>query len=677
MPARGKISSIDLTLPDGETGETGETMKRDYPNLCQTMNLCGLTLRNRMGSAPIGSTDIDAEGTPGPRTLAFYESRAKGGAAIVTVSELVVHPETDGSQMLHLSLKTPGQLGAYTFVADAIARHGAIPSIELSHSGQYAGTYMVDKDKKGGLCQYGASDGVRPDGIPVKALTVEQIDDIVEAYAEAASLAQRAGFRMCMVHCGHGWLINQFLSPYFNKRTDEYGGSLENRTRLARRILQAIRKKCGPRFAIEMRMSGSELFEGGYDLAEGVAIAQALEEYVDLIHVSAGSYQFGFSITHPSMFRDHGCNVYLAEEIKKHVSKPVATLGGLSDPAQMEEIIASGKADMVYMGRALIADPQLPNKVMANKGDEVIRCMRCFTCMAERPVTQTRRCSLNPRLGREVEGMEIVPVAESARKKVLVVGGGIAGMVAAHTAAKRGHSVTLCEARENLGGILATEAAVPFKQDMYQLGVTYELLCQRTGVDIRTGVEVDAAWAEKFGADAVIVAVGSEPMSLSFLPIAEDAYVVNVEDLYLDGAAVTDEIVVVGGGLTGAECALKYAGEGKKVHLVEMRDGIAIDANCRHRPILLEQIQGTDIDVVVNAKASAVTAEGVEVIMPDGSTRLVPGTTVVSAIGQRSRSAAANSLRDAAPFVRVVGDAWLPRNVTTAVYDGFHAALDI
>ncbi|MBQ1449312.1 MAG: hypothetical protein IIZ12_00045, partial [Eggerthellaceae bacterium] len=186
-------------------------MKRDYPNLCKPLNVGNVTLRNRMCSAPMGATDIDANGTPGPRTQGFYELRAKGGAAVVTVSELVVHPETDGSQMLHLSLSTPGQLGAFTFVAVAIKRHGSIPSIELSHSGQYAGTYMVDKKKKGSLCQYGPSDGVRPDGMPVKALTREQIADIVAAYGTAAELAKRAGFEMVMLHVGHGWLLNQFL----------------------------------------------------------------------------------------------------------------------------------------------------------------------------------------------------------------------------------------------------------------------------------------------------------------------------------------------------------------------------------------------------------------------------------------------------------------------------------
>lgn len=648
-------------------------MKRDYPNLCKPLKIGRLTLRNRMCSAPLGATDVDAQGTPGPRTLGFYEARAKGGAAIVTVSELVVHPETDGSQMLHLSLKTPGQLGAFTYVADAIKRHGALASIELSHSGQYAGTYMVDKKKKGDLHQFGPSDGVRPDGIPVKALTKEQIASIVAAYAEAAGLAKRAGFDMCMVHAGHGWLINQFLSPYFNHRTDEYGGSLENRVRFAREILTAVRAEVGPGFPIELRMSGSELFDGGYDLDEGCRIAHALEDLVDIIHVSAGSYQFGFSITHPSMFREHGCNVYLAEKIKKHVSVPVATIGGLSDPDQMEEIIASGKADLVVMGRALLADPELPNKVMANEGDDIVRCMRCFVCMAERPVTQTRRCALNPRIGRELEGLDIVPAAR--KRKVLVVGGGIAGMVAARTAALRGHDVTLCEANDTLGGILRTEAALPFKQDMYHLGVTYAHLCEKAGVDIRLNTPVDAAFADEFGADACIVAVGSEAMTLP-VPVSDDAVVRSIDELYLEGAPVGEEVVIVGGGLTGCECALLMAGKGKKVHLVEMRGGLAIDANIRHRPILLAQIEEAGVDVALNACAQAVTADGVTVAQ-DGAERLIAGDTVVCAIGQRSRTAAADALRDAAPFVRIIGDARRPSNITNAVYEGFHAALDI
>ncbi len=648
-------------------------MKRDYPNLCKPLRVGALMLRNRICSAPMGATDITAEGSPGLRTLGFYEARAKGGAAVVTVSELVVHPETDGSQMLHLSLCVPGQLGSFAYVADAIKRHGAIASIELSHSGQYAGTYMVDKNKKGSLCQWGPSDGIRPDGIPVRALETSQIDDIVSAYANAAALAKRAGFQMVMVHAGHGWLINQFLSLYFNKRDDEYGGSLKGRTLLAKRILKAVREEVGAGFPIELRMSGSELFDGGYDIDEGVRIAQELEEYVDIIHVSAGSYQFGFSITHPSMFREHGVNVHLAEEIKKHVSVPVACIGGLSDPDQMEEIIASGKADLVAMARGLLADPEIPNKVMANKGDDIIHCLRCFVCMAERPVTQTRRCAVNPRIGREFEGLEIVRCAQ--KKKVLVVGGGIAGMVAAYTAAARGHDVTLCEKESELGGILRTERAIPFKYDMYRLALTYTHLLKEMDVNVICGCEVDAALIDKFKPDAVVIAVGSRPIKLP-IPVSEDAYVLSIDDLYLNNAQVTGDVAVVGGGLTGCECALYLTSKGYNVSIIEMRGELAPDANIRHRPILLEQIAQADINIHTDSKATSITAEGIYV-EKDGIEMMIPASCIISAIGQRSRSDVVDKLLDAAPFVRVIGDALRPSNITNAVYEGFHAALDI
>lgn len=648
-------------------------MKRDHPNLCKPLALGDVVLRNRMASAPMGATDITAEGTPGPRTQGFYEARAKGGAASVTVSELVVHPDTDGSQMLHLSLATPGQLGAFAYVADGIKRHGAVASIELSHSGQYAGTYMVDKKAKGELCQWGPSDGVRPDGMPVRALSAEQIADIVASYAEAATLAKRAGFQMCMVHAGHGWLLNQFLSPFFNKREDGYGGSLEGRVRFAREVLGAVRQAVGLRFPIELRMSGAELFDGGYDVEEGCCIAQALEDLVDLIHVSAGSYQFGFSITHPSMFREHGVNVPLAARIKQCVSVPVATIGGLSDPQQMEEIIASGQADVVAMARGLLADPELPNKVMANRGDEVVKCVRCFACMAERPVTQTRRCAVNPLIGRELEGFEVAPVLHPRR--VLVAGGGIAGMKAAHTAALRGHDVTLCEAGGRQGGILNTEEALPFKHDMYELARTYERLCQRAGVHIIMNQPVDAAFCEVFKPDALIVAVGSEELRLP-IPVEEGAWVVGIDELYLEAADPGSEVVVIGGGLTGCECALLMAQQGRVAHLVEMGPELAPDANIRNRPILLEQLEAAGVDIHVGTRALAVCAGGVRVADADGAEQVLGGTAIC-AIGRRSRSAIVDDLRDGAPFVRIIGDAQRPANICLAIYEAYHAALDI
>ena len=651
-------------------------MIRKYPHLCQPITLGNVTFRNRMFSAPMGGTDITNDGCIGPKSTAFYELRAKGGAGAVTVSECMVHPKTDGSHAYHLDTSVLNSLAAATYTADAIRRHGAMPSLELSHSGMFAGTYMTDKTRQKEMHQWGPSDTVRADGVPVKALTKDLIDEIIAAYGEVAGLAKRAGFEMLMIHGGHGWLINQFLSPYFNHRTDEYGGSLENRCRLAIEILQSVRRAVGPGFPIEFRMSGSELFDKGYDLDEGCRIAQQLEPYIDLLHVSAGTYQRGFGDTHPSMFKAHGCNVYLAAEIKKHVSIPVATIGGLNDPAQMEEILASGKADVVYMARALLADPFLPRKVTENREEEIVRCLRCFTCMAERAVTSTRRCTVNPLIGREIEGDEIRPASD--RKKVLVAGGGPGGLYAAYTAVRRGHDVTLCEKEPEVGGILKSEQALPFKHEMYELSNTYRLLAERAGVKILTGTEVTPEFADAFAADALIIAVGSKPL-IPPIKGLDGENVIVVNDYYLNQEKVGDEVVVFGGGLAGCECAIHLGQQGKQVHLIEMRDTLAPDANVRHRPLLLKEIEKYAV-VHTGHQGLEVTSEGVlckNLNAEDETPVLIPGKTVICALGQRSRSDVTEALFNSAPFVRVIGDAAKVSTITNAVYQGYHAALDI
>lgn len=648
-------------------------MTRQFPHLCSPITLAGTTFRNRMFSAPMGGTDITNDGCIGPKSTAFYELRAKGGAGAVTVSECMVHPQTDGSHAYHLDTAVLNSLACATYTADAIRRHGAIPSLELSHSGMYAGTYMTDKTRQHEMCQWGPSDTVRPDGVPVRALTKELIDDIVAAYGRVAGLAKRAGFEMIMIHGGHGWLINQFLSPYFNKRTDEYGGSLENRCRLACEVLDAVREAVGPRFPIEFRMSGSELFDGGYGLDEGVRIAQQIESRVDLLHVSAGTYQRGFGNTHPSMFKEHGCNVYLAAEIKKHVSVPVATIGALNDPAQMEEIIASGKADVVYMARALLADPELPRKVTENRTDEIVHCLRCFTCMAERAATSTRRCTVNPLIGREIEGTEVQPAP--VKKRVLVAGGGPGGLYAAYTAARRGHEVILCEKDAELGGILKSEQAIPFKREMYELAGTYARLARKAGVEIRLNTPVTPEYAERLAPDALIIAVGSSPL-VPNIPGLHGDNVVVVNNYYREKDKVTDDVVVFGGGLAGCECAIHLGMEGKRVHLVEMRDELAPDANVRHRPLLLAEVEKY-VTAHTGYQGVEVRADGVLCQDSEGNEVLVPGTTVICALGQRSNTDLVEQLRDCAPFVRVIGDAAKVSTITNAVYWGYHAALDI
>ena len=398
------------------------------------------------------------------------------------------------------------------------------------------------------------------------------------------------------------------------------------------------------------------------------------EDLVDLIHVSAGSYKYGFSITHPSMFREHGCNVYLAEEIKKHVSKPVATIGALNDPDMMEELIASGKVDIVVMGRALLADPQLPNKVAENRPEDIVRCLRCFVCMAERGATQTRRCSVNPLIGREWEGMEVVPARK--KKKVLIAGGGVAGLQASITAAQRGHQVILCEKDDTLGGILRCEQAVDFKHEMYELGITLEHLAREEGVEIRLNTEVTADYAEKEHADALIIAVGSCPIVPPLQGI-DGKQVVVVNDYYKEKEKVTaDEIVVLGGGLAGCESAIHFAREGKKVHLVEMRDVLAPDANIRHRPILLKELEDQKVELHTGYKGLRITEEWV-ICEHAGEEVLVPGGNVICAVGQRARRDVVDGLLDSALVVKQIGDCIRPANICMAIYEGYHAALDI
>ena len=648
-------------------------MIRKYPNLCKPITLGRVTFRNRMFSTPMGGTDITNDGCIGPKSTAFYELRAKGGAGAVTVSELMVHPETDASHAYHLDERILNSLACATYTADAIRRHGAIPSLELSHSGMYAGTYMTDKAKQKSIAQWSASACTRADGVEVKALTKPMIDEIVSAYGHVAGLAKRAGFEMLMIHGGHGWLINQFLSPMFNRREDEYGGSLENRCRFAIEVLKAVREAVGPGFPIEFRLSGAEFVEEGYDLEEGIRIAQMIEPYIDLLHVTAGTYQRTFGITHPSMFEEHGRNVYLAAEIKKHVKVPVATIGGLNDPAQMEEIIASGKADIVYMGRALLADPFLPRKVTENRDEEIVRCLRCFNCMAERAATSTRRCTVNPLIGRETEGDEIHPAP--VKKKVLVAGGGPGGLYAAYTAARRGHQVILCEKGSEIGGILKGEQALPFKHEMYELAGTYKLLAQRAGVEIRLNTEVTPEYVEKEAPDALIVAIGSKPL-VPPIPGLNGDNVIVVNDYYKHVDEVSDDVVVFGGGLAGCEIAVHLGMQGKTVHIVEMRDKLAPDANVRHRPLLLREIDKY-VTVHTSCKGKEVRKDGILCEDMEGKEVLIPGKTVICALGQRSRSDEAAALMDSAPFVRVIGDASRVSTITNAVYWGYHAALDI
>ncbi|MDD6189663.1 MAG: FAD-dependent oxidoreductase [Clostridiales bacterium] len=646
--------------------------RQEYPKLCAPLHIGKLTLRNRMCSAPMGFPDLTQDGCLTEGAIAFYELRAKGGAAVVTISEACVDYENGKSHGRLINLCNPGVLAGLTNAARAIKRHGALASIELNHAGMLSDFDVIaaerQKDKN---CRYGPVDTVLPDGTEVRAMDKARIDEAVSKFASGAALVKRAGFDMLMIHAGHGWLIHQFLSGATNSRTDEYGGSLENRARLAIEIIDAVREAVGRDFPIEIRFSAMEEAEGGVSLADAIEFAKLIQDKVDILHVSAGG-EPDFGITHPPMFAEPGCNVKYAAEIKKHVHIPVATVGALNEPEQMESIIAEGKADIVCMARALLADPELPRKAEQNRADEILRCMRCFMCHAERMLTQTRVCALNPVIGREYEARFIPPAGQS--EKVLIAGGGPAGMQCAVTAAKRGHRVILCEKTGELGGMLRCEADVPFKAAFKKYISTMTRRVELAGVELRLNTEVTPELVSSIEPDVLIVAVGAEPI-VPDIPGIDGQNVLMVTEIAA-AKNIGKRVAILGGGLAGCEFGLHLAERGHEVTVVEMSDTVAAEGNPRHRPLLLKRLAGL-VNIRTGLRGTAITGEGLECEDRQGEHVFITADTVVIAVGMKAKHKLVDSLRGTAPRVEVIGDCLKPGLIRGATFRGYHAALDI
>jgi 2,4-dienoyl-CoA reductase-like NADH-dependent reductase (Old Yellow Enzyme family)/thioredoxin reductase len=641
-------------------------MTRKFPNLFSPLKVGMLTLKNRIISAPMTFPVLTADGCLTPEAIAFYELRAKGGAAVVTVSELIVKPE-GRYYPVQVITSAPNAKDSLAMAARAIKRHGAIPSMELSHGGKYAIT-----DAKHPV-SYGPSDEFT-DGVKrVHAMPVNMIEDIIEAYGKAAEMCQAAGFEMFLIHAGHGWLLQQFLSPATNKRTDEYGGDISNRARFAVEVIDRVRSAVGNGFPIELRMSAEEYMAGGYTFKEAIEFARLIQEKVDLIQVSTGAHSGSFEKTHPSSFMERGVNVHYAAEMKRDLNIPVSTIGALNEPAMLEDIITTGKADAVVMARGLLADPYLPKKAYMGRDDEIVRCYRCYTCMAERLTTGLRICSLNPVIGSEYESNFIRNT--SRPKKVLVAGGGPGGMQAALTAAERGHNVILCEKSDKLGGALNGVKGAPFKDDLYRFISTKTILMLKAGVDVRLDTEVTPELAAQISPDVLIVAVGAEPIIPPIHGI-DGKNVIIANDLPDNYEKVGNRVVVLGGGLVGCETALHLAMEGRDVTVIEMMDSLCPDANQRYRPLLMAQLE-KHVKWRTGMRGVQVTAKGILCADRYGNENLFEADTVICATGQRPRRDAADKLRDSAPEVIEIGDCVKASNVTQALFQGYWAGADI
>ena len=651
-------------------------MKQKFPHLFSSIRIGNVTFRNRIFASPTSNPAVSNPPYLAKEVRAFYELRAKGGAAVVTLGDSIVDSETGRTHDYKIFMDDSKIIPSLSAAARDIRRHGAVPSLELTHGGKFANVPNLINPERTNRIPYGPVHELNQDGIEIFEMPEDVILRVVEAFGKAAARAKMAGFEMIAIHGGHGWFIHQFMSPATNHRKDRFGGSRENRLRLATMIVESVRKAVGPNFPIEFRMSGAEFSEGGYDLAEGVEIAKLLAPHIDLLQVSAGIHDNPdtFVITHPSMFRDHGCNVFLAAEIKKHVNIPVATLGGLSDPAMMEEIIASGKADIVEMSRALIADPYLPQKAMLGREDDIVKCIRCFTCMHCLRTTRDYKCALNPIIGRELDYFTYNTLP-GASKNVLVAGGGPGGMYAAVTAAERGHRVTLFEASGRLGGQLNNEEHIPFKKDLFDFVGVLERRIARAGVEVKLNARLTPELAESLKPDAIIAAVGAEYI-LPAIQGIEGKNVRFLPALREKSDVFGKSVLVLGGGLVGCETAIHLFNQGKEVTIIEMLDDYATDAPYFHKEAIRTQLE-LGIPIKLNTRAVRVTNEGLVCTDKDGEEVLFKADTVFCAVGMNPRLDEVEALRFCAPQFFTVGDCIRPGQVTQAVSDGYYAAIDL
>lgn len=643
-----------------------------YPHLASPITIKGVTFKNRIFGAPMSNPEMDSDSHMRKEDIAFHENRARGGMASVAIG-LGIVDAVGRTHTREVTLYDIGSLPSLKEASNAMHRHNCNAVMELAHGGKYANARGHGQASE----QYalGPNDEVNPDGLPVRSMTEEEIEQTADAFGRAAALVKQAGFDMVLIHGGHGWLLGQFMSPSMNHRTDRWGGSLENRMRFPLLVIQKVREAVGESFPIEFRMSGAELTKGGYGIDEGIAMAKILDGKVDIIHVSAGVHEDPdvFVLTHPSMFVEHGCNVYLAAEIKKHVNTPVATLGGLNDPDMMEEIIASGKADIVELARQSICDPYFPEKAFSGHADDITRCCRCFTCFYHYLTERTFCCAFNPVVGHELESFYGAPA--TTPKKVIVVGGGPGGMYAAITAAQRGHSVSLYEKNSRLGGQLLAEQHIPFKQDMYRFVQVLESRLAHAGVDVHLNTELTAEQAAAMHADVVIVAVGAQPV-IPQIPGIDSSCVVSLDALHEDPPAIGQKVVILGGGLVGSECAIYLDGLGKDITLVEMKDDWASDSYFMHKNAMQIYMRSSRIQIHVKTTAKAVTEHGLLCATPSGE-ELLEADTILLAAGMKANRSCAESFYNTAPRVFEVGDCIRAGRVVDAVTGGYYRALDI
>jgi 2,4-dienoyl-CoA reductase-like NADH-dependent reductase (Old Yellow Enzyme family)/thioredoxin reductase len=654
-------------------------------------NIGGMAVKNRIVMSPMGTISHNPDGSLKDEVADYYAERAKGGVGLIMGQTSTVLREA--AAPMRTGTWDDKFIPGLRRVADAIHQYDTKCAFQLTHHGRLLTQYrhmvpqgeeirpiapsaiprlltetQIPRAQDAGVVSPWVADNE-----PAEEASKEDIKRIKGGFAEAARRVKQAGFDAVEVHGGHGYLISQFLSPLVNRRTDEYGGSTEKRARFACEVIEAVREKVGADFPIIFRLSGSDFLEGGINIDEVVLQSPLfVEAGADALDISA-SEQASIQWQYPSYLFPSGPLVPLAERIKKAVKVPVITVGRIGDPILAEEILRQGKADFIAMGRALLADPELANKAKEGRFDDIRRCVYCLNCFyfGAHPhiLSEGLACTVNPALLREKK-FQLQPTVTP--KRVMVIGGGPAGMEAARTLAERGHQVTLYEKTDKLGGqwYIACQQEQK-KQDFPHLVRHLSRGLDKAGVEVKLNTEVTPQLVKDENPNAMVIATGATPQTLN-IPGADGKSVVQATDVILGKAKVGQRVVVVGGRYVGLEIADQLADQSKRVTLVTRRAlGRAIERNIylalRNR--LIEK----GVQLFANSPVVEIRDKGVYIAF-EGDLVFLKADTVVLAVGVKPESQLIETLKGISPEVYAIGDCVEPRDAMWAIREGAEIA---
>ncbi|MZK51439.1 FAD-dependent oxidoreductase [Clostridium beijerinckii] len=634
----------------------------------QKINNCEIP--NRLAVTAMVANYCNEDGTASDRYIAYHEAKAKGGWGLIITEDYAVNENAMGYKYI-AGLWNDEQIESHKKLTDTIHKYESKIFAQIYHAGRQSSSH-VNRGMQ----------PVAPSAIPCpwlrelpKELTIAEIEQIVEDFGDCALRAQKAGFDGVEVHAGHGYLLAEFMSTYVNKRTDKYGGCLDNRVRIIKEVYENIRSKVGNDFPVTIRFSAIEGFEGGRDISESRVLAKLFEEWgFDALHVSNGAYgdHNRGGIVAP-MYYPHAFNVDSAAEIKKLVNIPVFTVNRINDPRMCETILELDKADFIGMGRGSLADPELPNKAKAGDLTSIRYCIGCLQGCVEGlyqggPIS----CLVNPTLGREGE-IDYSKVDEP--KSVLVIGGGPGGLEAARTAAIKGHKVSIYEKREFLGGQFKSASYPPCKGELgtYIAWAANEL--DKLGVEIHLNTEVTKELVDKIKPDLIIAATGGTPLMPPIKGI-DKPHVVAAEDALLGKVPTGDRIVVAGGGEVGGETAAHLAMQQKDVSVVEMCPTLFRELDGVNKYNIMKILDEYEVKRHTETKVVEILDDGVVVENNKGQFT-IPADTVVIGLGYKPNNKFAEELKESYDNVIIIGGAVKTSNALVATREGFDAGISI